>query len=59
MEWTLSWLDKESITYKNKIFEADTDKKAVNIAKKHLESLSQGSWDEPFLSKSDETQIKM
>lgn len=59
MEYIVSWLDKESNTYKNKIYEADTDKKAINIAKKHFENLQQGSWDEPFLNESDETQMKM
>jgi len=57
MEYILSWLDKESNTYKNKIIEADTEKKAINRATKHCESLKSGSWDEPFLCESDECQI--
>lgn len=39
MEWILLWLNKESNSYKNKVFEADTEKKAIIAAHKHFEEL--------------------
>ena len=48
IEWILTWLDKESSTNKNKVFEADTEKKALIAAHKHFEEIK-GKYSEPGL----------